>query len=297
MLCGKKAIYSKNDISYCSVHSKQIYKSFTNNNKLKNIKVKDSRLLNFDDIKIRLIKELESRSTLLAAHAVVIENQPSIKNPRMKSIASTLYDYYLIRGVFDKTRTGSNINMVKFMSPSNKLKLASEGDTLNLIKVKATDESKSYKLTKALGIKYCQEMIQHLPKWIEFLKNVKKKDDLADAFLQGVYFITTNNIHEQLVLSFDVGVIHLAYCLLTRKNINGKLSLDILEWGNIDLTDREEHKCQCGKKASISYDNNNYCKVHAKKVQINNSSFEEMFIKLKDSNSCCYTVKNKVITI
>jgi hypothetical protein len=39
--------------------------------------------------------ELEKRKSLLNANYVVIENQPSFKNPRMKSIASTLYDYYL----------------------------------------------------------------------------------------------------------------------------------------------------------------------------------------------------------
>ena len=43
----------------------------------------------------------------------------------MKSIASTIYDYYLIRGIIDKKISNSKITQVKFMSPSNKLKLAS----------------------------------------------------------------------------------------------------------------------------------------------------------------------------
>ena len=53
----------------------------------------------------------------------------------MKSISSTIYDYYLIRGIFDKEITKSKINRVKFMSPSNKLKLADDGDTKKLVKL------------------------------------------------------------------------------------------------------------------------------------------------------------------
>ena len=37
-----------------------------------------------------------------------------------------------------------------------------------------------------------------------------------------------------IILSFDVGIVHLAYCLFTKENGNWK----ILEWGNIDLTNR-----------------------------------------------------------
>ena len=43
-----------------------------------------------------------------------------------------------------------------------------------------------------------------------------------------------------IILSFDVGIIHLAYCLFT-KDETGKWK--ILEWNNIDLTDRDEIKC------------------------------------------------------
>ena len=77
----------------------------------------------------------------------------------MKTISGCVYDYYMIRGIFDKERTKSTITSVRFMSPSNKLKLADAGDTKELIKVKANnDETKSYKLTKSLGIKYCLEI-------------------------------------------------------------------------------------------------------------------------------------------
>lgn len=193
-ICGKKSKFSQitdnNTVekTYCCSHAKQIYKNIIKSEELKPFKVKSSTSLNFDDVKYNLIMELEKRVNLLNANYVVIENQPSFKNPRMKSIASTLYDFYLIRGIIDKNKTKSNITQVKFMSPSNKLKLADEGDTKQLIKVKTTDDTKAYKLTKSLGIKYCQEMIKDLDNWREYFNSNKKKDDLADAFLQGVYF-------------------------------------------------------------------------------------------------------------
>jgi len=83
---------------------------------------------------------------------------------------------------------GSSIEKVKYMCPSNKLKLADDGDTQKLVKLKG-DEAKTYKLTKALGIKYCMEMIKDYPEWVEKINSHKKKDDLADAFLQGMYSI------------------------------------------------------------------------------------------------------------
>ena len=186
--CGKSGSYINNELCYCTAHAKQKYKSEVKQIELKPFKFKNSATLNFDDVKYGLIMELEKRTNLLEADYVVIENQPSFKNPRMKSIASTIYDYYLIRGIIDKKISNSKITQVKFMSPSNKLKLASEGDTKQLIKAKSTDDTKAYKLTKSLGIKYCLDLTTHLPEWTKHFNSFKKRDDLADSFLQGAYF-------------------------------------------------------------------------------------------------------------
>jgi hypothetical protein len=193
--CGKSASYyrmiNEQSCYMCTTHAKQVYKSESKSSQLKSFKLKSSTTLNFDDVKYSLIMELENKPNLLTADYVVIENQPSFKNPRMKSIATTLYDYYLIRGIIDKPITKSNISQVKFMSPSNKLKLADEGDTKQLIKAKGTDDTKAYKLTKSLGIKYCLDLTTHLDTWQAHFNSHKKKDDLADAFLQGAYFYSS----------------------------------------------------------------------------------------------------------
>jgi hypothetical protein len=83
------------------------------------------------------------------------------------------------------------------------------------------------------------------------------------------------------ILSFDVGIIHLAYCFFTKKDGNW----DILDWAIIDLTDRENHKCSmCIKPAKLLQthgDNKYYCKIFRtqnklKQMKLNqNSNFSE----------------------
>ena len=195
--CDKNCtIKDKNNNTFCGAHAKKMYQTLTNNIKMKPLKKTNVSSMDFDDTRLKLINILENKKHLLNADVVVIENQPSFKNPRMKSISALLYDYYIIRGVIDKERTNSNIKRVKFMSPSNKIKLASDGETQQIVKLKssekASDESKAYKLTKSLAVKYTQDLLKHLPEWLKHFNSYKKKDDLADAFLQGAYYFEMN---------------------------------------------------------------------------------------------------------
>ncbi len=186
--CGKKSKYKIIDTYLCNTHAKNKYKSLCNEYKLINHSKKGIDKMSMDDFLLRLIKELDKRPGLLECEAVFIENQPTMKNPRMKTISVTLYNYYIIRGVVDKHISKSPLKQVHFMAPSNKLKLADNGDKAELVKVKNNDDdSKTYKLTKSLGVKYCLEMIKQYPEWVDKFNSHKKKDDLADCFLQGMY--------------------------------------------------------------------------------------------------------------
>ena len=187
-ICGKKSKYKLNDNYYCNTHAKSKYKNLCNEYKLVNHSKKGIDKMSMDDFLFRLVNELDKRPLLLNCDYVFIENQPTMKNPRMKTISVTLYNYYLIRGMIDKEITKSPLKAVHFMAPSNKLKLANEGDKVELVKVKNNDDdSKTYKLTKSLGVKYCLEMIKQFPEWVNKFNSHKKKDDLADCFLQGMY--------------------------------------------------------------------------------------------------------------
>jgi hypothetical protein len=188
--CNRKSCFSYNNDFYCTTHSKSYYKTLVTTYKLKPYKNKSIKDLDFDLTLQKLLRVLDTKKELLKANIVLIENQPSFKNPRMKTISTILYSFYLMRGIIDKEQTNSTITKVKFMSPSNKLKVINEGENKKLVALKGSDESKAYKLTKELGIKYCKELINHLPDWLKVLDSHKKKDDLCDAFLQGAYYYT-----------------------------------------------------------------------------------------------------------
>ena len=112
----------------------------------------------------------------------IIENQPAKKNANMKTIANSLYMIFRLRGLHDNHY---KLNDVKFICPSNKLKI----DNDNTIQVLKGAENKKYKLTKQLGIKYTRNLLSSQPQWLEHLDKYKKKDDLCDAYLQGLYYI------------------------------------------------------------------------------------------------------------
>ena len=189
--CKSKAKYNSSDNNiYCKTHSKALLKKKNNLLKIQQVKNKSAMKIPIDILRYNLVKELENRKFLLDTDCVLIENQPTLKNPKMKAISSTIYDYFLIRGIFDKVVTQSNIKLVKYMSPSNKLKLDNNNQIIKVTKEKhATNK---YKLTKQLAIEYTRIILKDQLEWMKFYESNKKKDDLADCFLQGLYYINKN---------------------------------------------------------------------------------------------------------
>ncbi|XWV25160.1 mg437 protein [Tupanvirus deep ocean] len=191
--CGKtcKFVYSYDGIKsyYCTTH----YKSALNK-KIKELSpqpIKNLIVRKYptDKLQFNLIKKLDELSehfAKLKIEEVVIENQPSQKNPKMKSIANTLFDYFLIRGYVDKIHQ-MDIKLVRFMCPSNKLKVNND-NTIEVFKANK-DNKKKYKLTKALGIQYTRQLLNSDEEQLDYLDLYKKKDDICDAYLQGRYYL------------------------------------------------------------------------------------------------------------
>jgi hypothetical protein len=186
--CKVKPKYKYLNKCYCTTHAKKTYKNIVSNSMLKPISKKTSVMKTSIDVhRFELIKRLESLPELLKVDYVLIENQPTFKNPTMKSLSCTIYDYYMIRGIFDKIITQSTITNIKYMSPSNKLKL-NENNTIEVLN--KTSDGNKYKITKQLAIEYCKNMIKHDTVNTNILLSHKKKDDLCDAFLQGAYYLS-----------------------------------------------------------------------------------------------------------
>lgn len=174
--CNKKVQYEHNNILLCNSHAKQHYKNLNNNRKIKKIK---NDKLNYSNTIENLIRILDNKKELLQADIIIIENQPSFKNPTMKSISNSIYNYYLIRGIIDKNINNSNIQEVRFFSPINKLKLIKNKNNI-------VDKNINYKCLKRLSVEYCYDFLicECLNEWHIFLSRSKKKDDLSDCLLQ-----------------------------------------------------------------------------------------------------------------
>ena len=188
----KKTLYTNSqlDIIICAKHYKQLITKSTNAQQklisFKKSKVKD---LTTNDLKLQLIKCLDARKDHLLHNIdmVLIENQPTFKNPTMKSVSDTLYTWFMIRGIVDGESNNSSIKEVKFISTSNKLK------EFNTETIDDAESNQKYKITKKLSIENTKTILAsyELNNSIKRLMSFDKKDDLADSFLQGWYVLNT----------------------------------------------------------------------------------------------------------
>jgi len=217
-LCEKPAKFKKDNECFCLKHSKkqplQIPSSeqkttFINKQKIQKLyeiadahkivygpkvkKIELSKLIN-DYIKGHYFESIESKRSAdvnlfsiginIKTHFnklfqnegkieyVIIENQISPIATRMKTIQGMLVQYFVMSGL--------QVDHIEFISASNKLKDF------------APSEKSKYSDRKKLGISKCLETITNdfrFNEHVEYFNKHKKKDDLADSFLQGIYYI------------------------------------------------------------------------------------------------------------
>jgi len=109
---------------------------------------------------------------------VILENQIGILANRMKTIQGMLAQYFIMRGRPDIH--------IEFVSSSNKLK--------DLANTKETENN--YKQHKKDGIFFCKQFLEKntgLGEWCHVLETTKR-DDLADCFLQGIWYLKREKI-------------------------------------------------------------------------------------------------------
>lgn len=225
--CGKKAKYEKNGICFCEKHAKtsnflmpikecsptQLKKrklgelqdiaikyniqisetiiskkiildtliAFFQNQCLLPISIQKKSANDLDLISIgkNLKKELDNIHEVRTVTNVIIENQISPIANRMKTIQGMLAQYFIMNDSND-----SNLS-IEFLSAAGKLK-GLEKQNENLVS--------EYKQHKKDAIFYCTKFLEkeNFCQWKHILDN-KKKDDLADCFLQGIWYLQSKN--------------------------------------------------------------------------------------------------------
>jgi hypothetical protein len=134
-----------------------------------------------------MTKKLEELDHQSITH-VIIENQISTIATRMKTIQGMLTQYYIMKGVPNIEFISSFNKLKAFSKASSDSCKASSDSSKNTEK---TDKDK-YKERKADGIAICMKFLDENPlltPWKQTFEESKKKDDLADCFLQGLFFI------------------------------------------------------------------------------------------------------------
>jgi len=107
---------------------------------------------------------------------VILENQISPIAGRMNTIQGMVAQYFIMR---------TDTIQIDFISSGGKLKGL------------AAPENTNYSDHKKDGIRFCNMFMDANPSLAAYksvLENTPKKDDLADCFLQGIYFLKKQNI-------------------------------------------------------------------------------------------------------
>ena len=221
--CNKNAKFFKNDKYYCKIHAKKkeykVPPQELNPNKFKKIKVVKLRELAkkydiefdkkckkddliekigtyvdenyFDHISNKktkdfnlvqygrnLKKQMEKIFKDVQIDGVIVENQIGPLAMRMKTLQGMIMQHFIEK----------NVPLVEEVSASNKLK--------EFLGNKKT----TYAERKKASIEITQDLISKnnlLVEWLEIFNKHKKKDDLADSYLQGIWYLKKTILKEK----------------------------------------------------------------------------------------------------
>lgn len=204
--CTKKAKFQVENTSdfVCSIHSKK----FTDSKNL--LQLKDPKKILVKNFSIEKICKLLATNLntitnnfgLLNCNEIIIELQPR-QNRKMIQISNMIFSYFIIKSM---DNPNSKIKNVKFIRATNKLKIYSGPSIDNPItkskikpensKSQTTKQRKSKEYTERKNLaKFHTEYFLHNSsnsiEFSEYYKNSSKKDDLADCFLQGFWYLNS----------------------------------------------------------------------------------------------------------
>tara|TARA_B110000305_G_scaffold92052_1_gene103861 strand:+ start:234 stop:1409 length:1176 start_codon:yes stop_codon:yes gene_type:complete len=194
---------------YCKKHINEMIKTktHTSNDFLKINRAKTTSKFDINQLGIALFQELDKiETTILDPSIILLENQPVLKNPTMKSMQMFLYSYYLIR-LLDKNKNSvraQNVNSTSILN-DKKIQCYCASKKLDLIKFLPENDQKriieyidtvnsGYQKNKKMAIMMVETLLKENTKWLDFFKGHPKKDDLADSLLMTLHYFEKPNL-------------------------------------------------------------------------------------------------------
>ena len=178
MKIGELKIYMDNNgILYTMYDTKPALllkiKVYINENVLSIIKKESANHVNMIPMGERLFTAFNAAINLEGVDHICIENQIGPIANRMKSLQGMISMYFIMHG-------NSNIS---FISATNKLKL-----------FKSNEQLDNHPERKKAGIEIVHNILEKTEnkEWTAIFNSHKKKDDMADSLLQGLWYLKNN---------------------------------------------------------------------------------------------------------
>lgn len=167
--CSFKVLWKDNDFFTCKKHKRESSKQ------VKKKKVSKVPRLKVCDL---LIEYLHSQKELFdSCDHIIIERQPGV-NKKMGSIGDYIAAYFKTLNVIENRN-----RVVLEISAKNKLRIEYDGPSFTCT-LKG-----GYSKRKFTAVKYAYYLIQDKDEWKAVFESSKKKDDLADCYLQCLWYI------------------------------------------------------------------------------------------------------------
>ena len=188
---------------YCKKHVSELTKAGGTRVEadfLKINNVKNAGKIDINQLGVALFQELDKMKAIITnPDVILLENQPVLKNPTMKSMQMFLYSYYLMRileGNQAKGLAGLGEKYIQCYTASKKLDLIKffpVGEQARISGLLSKIKN-GYTRNKKMSILMVEYMLKDNAKWLQFFKGHPKQDDLADSLLMTLHYFERDNL-------------------------------------------------------------------------------------------------------
>lgn len=210
---GKTAQVLKSHIytGYCKKHITEMINTKVKqaSDFLKINRAKTTSKIDINHLGVALFQELDKiKNHILEPNIILLENQPVLKNPTMKSMQMFLYSYYLIRHLDISTSTtrenttgnnncleGKNLQCYTASKKLDLIKFFPQVEQSRIEGILAQVKS-GYQKNKKMSIMMVEYLLKGNTKWLDFFNKHPKQDDLADSLLMTLHYFEKKNLEK-----------------------------------------------------------------------------------------------------